>query len=80
LFGPGIKDVKVTGNRPLRWIPGAAHALYLGFPNDRKPGSFGAELAHAVDINSASWLPDLVTTPRADSASRDADSMIQTEA
>jgi hypothetical protein len=80
LFGPGIKDVKVTGNRPFRWIPGAAHAIYLGFPNDRRPGTFAALLGQALDINAASWLPDLGTTPRADPASRDADSMIQTEA
>ena len=74
-----MKDVQVTGDRPLRLIPGAAHALYLGSPQDRSPGSFAADLADALEINSASWLPDLETTPVSDPASRDADAMLQSD-
>jgi hypothetical protein len=58
LFGSGIRDVPVTGNRPLRWTPGAAHAMYLGFPDDRTPGSFTTHVAETLDINSAAWLPE----------------------
>jgi hypothetical protein len=79
LFGPGIKDLQVTGNRPLRLIPGAAHALYLGSPADRRPGSFAAELAAALQINAASWLPDLETTPASDPGSREADAATQSD-
>jgi hypothetical protein len=57
LFGKGIKDVPITGNRPYRWSPGAAHAMYLGFPDDRKPGSFTTNVTETLDINSATWLP-----------------------
>jgi hypothetical protein len=57
LFGKGIRDVEVTGNRPYRWAPGAAHAMYLGFPADRRTGSFTAHVAETLDINASSWFP-----------------------
>jgi hypothetical protein len=58
LFGKGIRDVAVTGNRPFRWVPGAAHAMYLGFPDDCREGSFTEVLAGALNINAASWFPN----------------------
>jgi len=58
LFGPGILDIPITGNRPARFLPGAAHALYLGFPEDRRPGSFAKLFSTAIDLNPASWLPE----------------------
>lgn len=58
LFGPGIKDVPITGNLPTRLMPGVAHALYLGFPDDRRTGSFASHFAEAIDLNAASWLPE----------------------
>lgn len=58
LFGNGIKDILVRGNRPWRWLPGVAHALYLGFPKNRKPKSFTKLVDEALTINAARWLPD----------------------
>jgi hypothetical protein len=58
LFGTGIRDVPVTGNRPYRWVPGAAHAMYLGFPADRRTGSFTAHIAETLDINASAWFPE----------------------
>jgi hypothetical protein len=46
-------NIPLTGNRPYRWIPGAAHALYLGFPDDRRHGSFTSQLAETLDIDAA---------------------------
>jgi hypothetical protein len=57
LYGPGIRDVAVAGNRPWRWLPGAAHGLYLSF-SDRRPGSFAAELGEAIGLDAASWLAE----------------------
>lgn len=71
LFGMGIRDLPVTGNRPWRWIPGVAHALYLGFPDDRSEGSFTGLVAEAVDINAAGWLPESAQRPDSASARSD---------
>lgn len=50
LYGPGVRDVPITHNRPGRWAPGVAHALYLSFRRDRRPGSFAGEVAQAVRV------------------------------
>lgn len=75
LFGKGIKDIPVSGNRPHRWAPGAAHAMYLGFPDDRRPGSFTAHIADTLDINAAAWFPD--DTPDFDPDTAGTDSTTQ---
>ncbi|MDI2125536.1 hypothetical protein [Yinghuangia seranimata] len=50
LFGDGVHDVRVTGNRPKRWIPAFAHGWYFKFPDDHHPDSITAHLKTALDL------------------------------
>jgi hypothetical protein len=77
LFGNGIRDVPVEGNRPYRFAPGVAHALYLGFPDDRSDGSFTALLARTLDINASDWFPE--DPPDFDPGTGASDSTVQDE-
>lgn len=50
LFGRGVRDVEVTGNRPWRLVPALAHSLYFRFPRDSSDGSATAEIRTALDL------------------------------
>ncbi len=50
LFGIGIKDIPVKGNRGCRWLPGYAHALYFKFPMKRDGGSVTEHLDVALRL------------------------------
>jgi hypothetical protein len=69
--------VPVVGNRPYRFAPGVAHALYLGFPDDRSDGSFTALLARTLDINASDWFPE--DPPDFDPGTGASDSTVQDE-
>lgn len=62
LFGNGIRDIAIKGNRRMRWFlrsryfPGYAHALYLKFPEDGRDESVTAQLRKALDLSSTAWL------------------------
>ena len=75
LFGNGVKDLPVKGNRPWRWVPGAAHGMYLSFAKDRREGSFTRMLSEVVGIEDLSWIPDEV--PEFDIASSRADPALE---
>lgn len=66
LFGNGIRDVPLTGNRRMRrWlrsrlVPGYAHALYLKFPEDLTEQSVTTELRGMLDLDSSAWVPTYV--------------------
>ncbi len=57
LFGKGIKDIAVLGDRPYRFVPGAAHSMYLRDSKDRAVPSFAGHLAATLDINASDWFP-----------------------
>jgi hypothetical protein len=56
LFGRGIKDVAVVGNRPGRLIPAYAHALYFRLDGSNETGTVRYGLRDAIDLASTSWL------------------------
>lgn len=51
LFGPGIRDVPVRGNRPQRWLPALAHSLYFRYPGDLRPDSVTTALGEAMRLS-----------------------------
>jgi len=68
LFGPGIKDVKLTKDGWQSKIPGGAHSAYFRVvsDNDNNPppdavGSARQELRRAMDLASSSWLTETVS-------------------
>jgi hypothetical protein len=56
LFGHGIKDIAIRGNRGKRWIPAGAHALYFKCAGDVRPDSVTTHLRAALDLASSQWL------------------------
>lgn len=55
LFGPGVRDVPVTGG-PMRWAPALAHTKYFSFPDDLRADSSTTQLRAALDLASTAWL------------------------
>ncbi|WTW92858.1 hypothetical protein OG216_05470 [Streptomycetaceae bacterium NBC_01309] len=53
LFGSGVRDVPVTGNKPLRLVPAGAHALYFKFPDDCGDNSVTKHLETALDLRES---------------------------
>lgn len=56
LFGLGVKDIKVRGNRPYRWLPGGAHTRYFRQPDDIGADSATTYLRDALGLDSTDWL------------------------
>ncbi|MEM7043843.1 MAG: hypothetical protein AAF543_13620 [Pseudomonadota bacterium] len=50
LFGRGIADHELEGNKPKRFLPAWAHALYFSFPEDVTPESVTTVLREALDL------------------------------
>ncbi|WP_141746888.1 hypothetical protein [Streptomyces agglomeratus] len=57
LFGPGIRDVPVSGNGWKRFIPGYIHALYFKFPEDQSPDSVRQRLRQALALEEVGLSP-----------------------
>jgi hypothetical protein len=66
LFGPGVRDVPISGNRTdqagqptrvyrSRFVPAYAHSLYFRFPNDVSGGSVTTALREALALDSSAW-------------------------
>lgn len=68
LFGAGIKEVALEGNRPRSRWPGLAHALYFHFTSDPGPTSVTTYLREAIGLASTSWLNDTLDGIRPESA------------
>lgn len=60
LFGAGIRDVPVTGNKPWRLIPALAHSLYFRFPDDTGPKTITTRLRDAMALTQPSVSPPTV--------------------
>lgn len=65
LFGPGIRDVALTGNtrgRPgTTWLrhrraPALAHAYYFAFPDDDSSDAVATWIRRGLDLASSSWV------------------------
>ncbi len=57
LFGSGVRDVPVLGNKPWRFLPAWPHAAYFSYPRDREDAdSVTKHLADALDLSAK--LPD----------------------
>jgi hypothetical protein len=63
LFGGGIRDVELQGNKPWRWTPGYTHTLYFRFPKDVTESSATSQLRRAIDLPSADWLKETLQAP-----------------
>lgn len=63
LFGYGIKDIELTGNKPKRFIPAWAHTLYFKFPDDESDSSVTRHLHDAMELHSESWLTSTLDIP-----------------
>jgi hypothetical protein len=72
LFGHGIKDIKLGGNRPRSLVPAAAHAWYLAFPRDTTPSSATTVLREHMDLASSEWVVPTVDAPAPDPTTRGA--------
>lgn len=56
LYGAGIRDIALEGNRPKSRWPAIAHALYFQFADDTSPPSVTTHLRDAMDLASSIWL------------------------
>jgi hypothetical protein len=68
LFGPGIEDIPISGDRPWRLIPAVAHALYFSFAESTAGDSATAKLRGAMDLIADDWLQPTVGLPPPDPA------------
>jgi hypothetical protein len=64
LYGPGITDIPLKGNRPQSRWPAIAHAKYFSFPEDTNDDSVTKLLRRALDLASTDWLADTLVAPR----------------
>lgn len=56
LFGPGVLDIPIKGNKPGRFFPGKAHAQYFDYPKDTDDESVTTHLRRHLDLASSGWL------------------------
>jgi hypothetical protein len=64
LFGAGIRDLAITGDRPSRWLPAGSHSLY--FRNAKKRdarGTTGALLREALALESTEEIHATLAHP-----------------
>ena len=65
-FGPGIRDVPVTGNRPGRLCPALAHSYYFRYPDANEKNDIAREIRDALALNMYADLCELRTAPAPD--------------
>lgn len=64
LYGPGITDIALQGNRTRSRWPALAHAKYFSFPDDLSAASVTTKLREAMDLASTEWLSETRNAPR----------------
>lgn len=72
LFGKGIHDIPLGGNRAWSLLPAFAHALYFSFPKDLRQASATTQLRAAMDLAASSWLEPTLGSPDPEPTSRGA--------
>jgi hypothetical protein len=68
LFGPGIREIEVTGNRPERLRPGAAQNQYFKHPERDADGDLAFHLREVLALDEHSGLDASMTAPEPDPA------------
>lgn len=66
LFGPGIRDIAVTGNRPQRLSPGLAHTRYFKYPDRDGEGDVAFHLRNVLALTDHSVLDASMNAPAPD--------------
>lgn len=66
LFGPGIREIAVTGNRPERLRPGMAHTQYFKHPDRNAEGDVALHLREVLRLDDHSGLGASMTAPEPD--------------
>jgi hypothetical protein len=60
LFGPGIRDIEVLGNKPERFKRGSAHTEYFAHPDKRDDGDAARHLRAALALQTHDVLERLL--------------------
>jgi hypothetical protein len=68
LFGPGIREVAVTGNLPQRLRPGVAQTKYFNYPERDAEGDMAFHLREVLGLDDHSGLDVSVRAPEPDPA------------
>jgi hypothetical protein len=63
LFGPGIREIAVTGNRPERLRPGAAQTKYFTRPDHDADGEVAFHLRQILALADDAGLQASITAP-----------------
>ncbi|MFN8033681.1 MAG: hypothetical protein U0Q47_10335 [Mycobacterium sp.] len=71
LFGPGIREIAVTGNRPERLRPGTAQTKYFTHPERDAEGDVAFHLREALALADRAGLDASRTAPPPDPATVD---------
>ena len=66
LFGPGIREVAVDGNRPERLSPGLAHTKYFKYPDRDAEGDLAFHLREVLALDDHSGLDASMNAPEPD--------------
>lgn len=68
LFGPGIREIAVSGNQPERMAPGLAHTRYFKYPARSDDGDVASHLRKVLALADVSGLEASVNAPEPDPA------------
>ncbi|GAA2778124.1 hypothetical protein [Mycolicibacterium pallens] len=68
LFGPGIREIAVSGNQPERLAPGLAHTRYFKYPERDDDGDLAYHLRKVLAVEDHSGLDVSVNAPEPDPA------------
>ncbi|OYN75218.1 hypothetical protein [Mycolicibacterium sphagni] len=68
LFGPGIREIAVTGNLPERLRPGAAQNQYFKRPDRDAEGDVAFHLREVLALDNYSGIDTSMTAPEPDPA------------
>ncbi|WP_167100064.1 hypothetical protein [Mycobacterium sp. DL592] len=71
LFGPGIRDIAVTGNRPERLRPGVPQTKYFAYPDRGDVGDVAVHLRSVLALDERSGLAASVSAPEPDPSTVD---------
>ncbi|KAA0103745.1 hypothetical protein [Mycolicibacterium sp. P1-5] len=68
LFGPGIREIAVSGNRPERLTPGVAHTRYFKYSERDSDGDVAFHLRRVLALGNHSGLDASMNAPEPDPA------------
>jgi hypothetical protein len=65
-FGPGIRDIEVTGNAPERYKRGAAHTEYFAHPDKGEDGDVAWHIRRTLALQTHAVLERMLNAPPAE--------------